>query len=204
MLYLFFKKIKLNYLASAGLIFILAGFAKNEGLLFLFAAFLTLGAFLFLEKRMHIKFDKKKMMLILLIGSLIFAAFLARVVFFTDHEARLVRGIYLDRIPNVAFIFSAKMLFSGNWHLAWIALVLALMLFTINKKTVAQACLSLNIILDVSLFAAYYLTTDTGAYSWLFDGTVLCRNLLQFTPAVMLFAALQIISILSNNTLKEQ
>jgi hypothetical protein len=193
MLLLFFKKPAINLLATSILLLIISPFAKNEGLIYLLTSFAVLAGFVLTNKDIQLKFGRTRLIAITISCAIVMLGFLvAYIMFFSQNEAGKINGIHLQRVPSIIGVFLTKMYFSGNWSISWVAFVASLLYFFKNKGRSLYSYLLAIITLDLMIFATYYLVTDDGLYSYLFDGTVLSRNLLQFMPAVILFTALQL------------
>lgn len=93
--------------------------------------------------------------------------------------------------PNPNFsdftLFFDKMFNSANWHLAWILLVLAMVLF--YKKITKEKTFLLVVIL-LNLAALAYLFLFTGSHQYLLDGTLWNRVMMYMMPVVLFFSGL--------------
>ena len=202
MLLLFFKKLEPRFLTASVLAFLLGYFSKNEGALYLLAAYIVLNFFVLVDKNATIKFGKRRLLTLVALSALAMTVLIAALVLLNDRsgsgiESGVGGGLFIERIPTIAVIFSTKMFLSGNWQLAWVAFIIALLAFILNGERRASSYLLGIALLDLSLLAVYYLTTTEGLYQHLLIGTVLCRNLLQFTPIILLFTALQLKMVLT-------
>jgi len=186
----FTDKLDVRYLGLATVLFILGYFTKDEGLLQMFSAAVVFGCFALIDKRVAERFGRRTQIIAVCAAGAVFALALGFLIFGENYGSIIfAKSLEMERIPQIIYIFSSKMFMSGNWGLAWIAFALALVHFVSGGPRRDQALALAVVGLNILLFAAYYFTAEQGMYNWLFNGTTLSRNLLQFTPLALFFAA---------------
>jgi len=104
-----------------------------------------------------------------------------------QYEKALVN---LYRLPVIINYFYNKMLFYGNWNIAWFVFVVVL-IFSFSRLKELRAFYSLlYVVLFLSAFSFMYYITEN--YVWLLDGTTLNRNILIIMPLVIYFIAINL------------
>jgi hypothetical protein len=96
---------------------------------------------------------------------------------------------YLERVVPTINIFLWKIFLNGNWNILWFILSL-IVVFRFNGiiKDSSRYILLL-IIMNIAFYFIYYLTASPEIYSFVLDGTVLCRNLMTVSLIAVFFAA---------------
>lgn len=94
---------------------------------------------------------------------------------------------YFARIGPVVHMFNRKLFIDGNWNIFWylfiILVIFKLMLIFRDRSKYLLALVFAYIL----FFFVYYLTASQQIYTFVFDGTVLCRNFMSFTLIAAFF-----------------
>lgn len=189
-LYRYIKENNMPFLFLSAVLAAIAAWTKNEGLPLLFINMAILLSFYFKAESLGAKQKIKLSAAYMIIG---ISSFLSWDIFkrfagfpaSADHMPRISELLAnSDRLSVIITRFFERMFFSGNWHVLWLAVLLAV-LFNFRKafsfpRLALTAALGLNILL---LGFIYY---STSSYRFLLDGTALNRTLLIFVPLAVL------------------
>jgi hypothetical protein len=96
----------------------------------------------------------------------------------------------LYRIPVIIEYFYRRMLFYGNWNIAWFVFMIVLILSLKKLGKVKHFYSLMFIFLVMSAFAFLYYITPS--YTWLLDGTTVNRNTLIVMPLVIFFISINL------------
>jgi len=96
----------------------------------------------------------------------------------------------LYRIPVIIEYFYKRMLFFGNWNIAWFVFMIVLILSLKKLGKVKHFYSLMFIFLVMSAFAFLYYITPS--YAWLLDGTTVNRNTLIVMPLVIFFISINL------------
>jgi hypothetical protein len=109
------------------------------------------------------------------------------------HWEQIITNLY--RLPVIAQYFYQKLLFYGNWNIAWFALVVVVLLAGKRLKDGRGFYSLFGIGLFLAMIAFMYYLTEN--YRWLLDGTTLNRNILLIMPLVVYFIAVNLPGLLA-------
>lgn len=104
----------------------------------------------------------------------------------------------LPRLPIIGEYFYSRMLFYGNWNIAWFVFIVVLILSYHSWRQPRSFYALVFIFLFLAAIAfMYYLTAN---YTWLLDGTTLNRNTLLIMPLVIYYIVINLPTLLNPNS----
>ena len=88
---------------------------------------------------------------------------------------------YSERLFQVLSVFTRKLFLDGNWNIFWI-LVLLVVIFRLPRILKGASLFPLLLVVSYLIFfIGFYLFSGPGVFSFVLDGTVLCRNFIPIT-----------------------